>query len=222
MTEVIKSIFAFITDKDRKLSTKAVWGTIILFALFTLDFTLGFSVQYSNGKKLDQIIKINTILRDKTLDSNFVGILDEQRKELINKKHPYQSLTTFIKSISFSASEIDSINSKPTNNKVHDTAIQGRSEFWFIASSGGYYIILGVLLILFFPFVKNETSIGQKIATAILMALVMLLLSWFFYWLCGLIPRLFGKWAYNYWLNFIIQNVVIVMSVRLAKYTDRK
>ena len=218
MTEVIKSIWAFITDKDRKLSTKAVWVTIILFLFFVLDFTLGFTVQYSNEKKLDQIIKINTILRDKTLDSNFVGILVEQRKELINKKHPYQLLTTFIKSISFSPSKADTINIKATNIKVNDIAVPGRSEFWFIASSGGYYIVIGVLFILFFPFTKNENSIGQRIATAIIMALAMLMFAWFFYWLCGLIPLLFDRWWINYWLYFIIQNVVIFMSVRLTKY----
>lgn len=218
MTDLLKSIWLFITDKDRKLSTKAAWVTIILSLLFALDFALGISVQYSNEKKLDQIIKINTILRDKTLDSNFVGALVEQRKELINKKHPYQSLTTFIKSISFYSSKADTINSKLTNTKSHDTAVPGRSEFWFIASSGGYYIIIGILFILFFPFTKNENSIGQKIATAIIMALAMLMLAWFFYWLCGLISLLFGKWWINYWLYFIIQNTVIFMSVRLTKY----
>jgi hypothetical protein len=218
MTEVIKSIWAFIMDKDRKLSTKAVWVTIILFLFFALDFTLGFTVQYSNEKKLDQIIKINTILRDKTLDSNLVGILFEQRKELINKKHPYQSLTTFIKSISFSPSKADTINNKATNIKVNSIAVPGRSEFWFIASSGGYYIVIGLLFILFFPFTKNENSIGQRIATAIIMALAMLMFAWFFYWLCGLIPLLFNRWWINYWLYFIIQNVVIFMSVRLTKY----
>lgn len=218
MTDIIKSIWLFITDKNRKLSTKAAWVTIILSLLLALDFTLGISVQYSNEKKLDQIIKINTILRDKSLDSSFVALLTEQRKELINKKHPYQSLTAFVQSISFSPTKADTLNAKQTNVTAVDVGVPGRSEFWFIASSGGYYIVIGIMFILFFPFIKNGESLGQKIATTIIMALAMLMFAWFFYWLCGLIPLILDRWWINYWLYFIIQNTVIFLSVRLTKY----
>lgn len=219
MTEVIKSIISFITDKDRKLSNKAVWVTIILFILLILDFTLGISVQYSNEKRLDQIIKINTILRDKSLDSNFVATLIQQRKELIDKKHPYKYLKDYFKNISFSEAEKDSTKVVPTIPKNNFSIVPQRDEFWFIASSGGYYLILGVIFVIFFPFTSG--SLGEKIAITIIMGLVMLFLAWFFYWLFGLIPPLFHKWAINYWLNFILQNAIIIMSVRFAKKYDK-
>jgi hypothetical protein len=221
MNDILKTIVSFISDKDRKLSNKTVWVTIVLFLIFALDFTFGFSVHYTNETKLDQIIKINTVLRDKSLDSNYVATLLEQRKDLINKKHPYKQLTDFFKSISFSSNESDTLTVKPTIKQVDKSETPVRNEFWFITSSGGYYLLLGTVFVLFFPFTSGQNSLGQKIAITIIMGLAMLFLAWFFYWLFGLIPPLFGKWTFNYWLNFVLQNIVIVLSVRLAKYYEK-
>ncbi len=209
------SIVAYITDKERRLSTKTYVTIIFLTLIIILDNIIGLSYHYSVDKKLNEIQLVGQILKDTTLENNTRSELIALRQELLNKKYFYDYIT-------------DGINS--LYKKDHLTQIENliknvpspRNNIWFLISASGVFLLLYLLVIIVFPFTDKNNSVGQKIAIEILLIVFGAINTWLLYWLFGFIPKLGDTWTYNYVLNFIIQLLLFTGSIALIMKADKK
>lgn len=207
------TVFSYITDKERRLSTKTYVSIICIFLILALDNIVGFSYHYSMDRKLNEVKIVGEILKDSTLDQSVKKDLIKTRTELLRKRYFYGYISE-----SFS-----SIFSNNSVKKTPEEAQVQRSNFWFLISTSGIYLLCYFILIIIFPFMDDKNSFGQKIAIEIVIAIFGFVHISLFYWLMGLIPKLSDTWTWNYILNGSIQIAfTIILSLLVNKETKKK
>ncbi len=207
------TVFSYITDKERRLSTKTYVSIICIFLILIVDNIVGFSYHYSMDRKLNEVKIVGEILKDSTLDQSVKKDLIKTRTELLHKKYFYGYIS-------------DSFSAIFSNNSVKKTPeeVQAqRSNFWFLISTSGIYSLCYFILIIIFPFMDDKNSFGQKIAIEIIIAICGFVHISLFYWLMGLIPKLSDTWTWNYILNGSIQIAfTVTMSLLVNKEAKKK
>jgi hypothetical protein len=210
------TILTYITDKERKLSTKTYVTIICLALIIVLDNIIGLSYHYSVDKKLTEINVIGQILKDTTLEKSTRKELLTLRQEILNKKYFYDQITDGVKSLF--KKDVTPVHADKSTN-IAETP---RNNLWFLISSSGILLLFYFIMILVYPFIDKNNSFGQKLAIEIIIIVLGGLRIWLNYWLLGFIPKLGNTWTGNYILNFAIQILIFATSIVIIAREERK
>ncbi len=203
----IDNILSYITDSKKRLSSRAAIIVLIIVTIFLFDNIFGFSEYFNNGRQLDQLKSISILLKDSTIKGDVRLDLISMQSKTLKRKNLIDNTIDFFESLSVSNQKknVSAITSK-------QTPISQRNNLWFLFSSSGLYIIVGILLIPVMLITDKTTPILKLIATLIMMAIIFTFGAWFNYWLFDLFlhDKVFGSWVWNYLFSFILQIVFVL------------
>ena len=199
------SILHFLTDKSRKISTKAIVIVLSLLLLAIIDNTFSFSYFYNTSNKVNQLQKISEILKDKTLDKTENEKILLLRKDILTHQTYKDKIYNYLTNLDFDTTEkID---------EAESNQIGQRNEYIHLLTSAWWLLLPIGLLILLYPYIIISerkqilnTTIGLIFLTG-LSYLVSLLLSKIF----SFIPLIDNNPIYNYILNFIFSKKIYVI-----------
>jgi hypothetical protein len=198
-------ILNFITDRSKRLSTRATVIILTLFCILLIDNIFGVSFYYNKQRQLDQLQSVSLLLKDSTLSKETHLELVSLERQALNRKSIIDYSLSFFQNMSWTSS-------KQSQNTTNNNANPIRNNFWFLISSSGLYILVTLFVVPVVLLSKSNTPLLKLIATMVMFVIVMVFTCWFNYWLLDkLIPdRLFGSWIWNYIVNFIVQIGLIV------------
>jgi len=193
-----ENIFGFITDRSKRLSTRAAAIILTLFCLVLVDNIIGFSHYYNKQRQLDQLESISVLLRDSLLSSETKSELQSLEKQTFLRKNIIDYSLSFLNNLSWTIKS-SSTSKIETRNE--------RNNIWFLVSASGIYILVSILIIPILLIVDKKTPFFKLLAAMIMFGIVMFFTSWFNYWLLEkIIPdKVFGSWTWNYIINFVVQ-----------------
>lgn len=197
--DLLNSFFQFITDKTQGLSHKAILIISVIILIFLIDNTLSITYYSNNTKKIDQIAKLNEVIKDTSLTNRQRTILFQLREDIINRKTWKDKLWDFVSSIDFK----DKGNSSEISNSTND-----RSNFWHFISSAWIFIFLMII----FPFVgllDKKTTLGTTLSILLIIEPLFYGMGWLFAKLFSYIPIISNNPVYNYLLNSILSFILI-------------
>lgn len=214
----IDHITEFFFDEDRRLSSKAALVMFIILGVLFVDNYLGFSYNYNTDRKIEQVEKINALIKDTSVDSTTKSFALNIRSEVINRKNSVDYLLSLFRGKS-------NISIKHQDNIPIDTAKNNdpiispiKNNFWFNISAGGLYYLLAIIMIPMMLLTDKHTSFSQRLATGIASTISFVLFGLFFIWILGLIPQVTRTtWIWNYIINFTIQSTTIWLLVLLGQ-----
>jgi hypothetical protein len=199
------SILHFLTDKSRKISTKAIVIVLSLLLLAIIDNTFSFSYFYNTSNKVNQLQKISEILKDKTLDKTENEKILLLRKDILTHQTYKDKIYNYLTNLDFDTTKkID---------EAESNQIGQRNEYIHLLTSAWWLLLPIGLLILLYPYIIISerkqilnTTIGLIFLTG-LSYLVSLLLSKIF----SFIPLIDNNPIYNYILNFILSGLILLI-----------
>jgi len=208
----------FLFDEDKRLSSKAAVVVFIILAIIFVDNILGFSYSFSSDKKIEQVQKLNLILRDSTTDSTTKVFALNLRSQIIERKNIVNQTLSFFRGKSNNTIKHHA-NNPPANAKPNEPLISSiKNNFWFNVTASGIYFLLAIIIIPVMLFTDKKTSFTQRFATGIATAISFVLFALFFIWVLGLIPQITNStWVWNYVTNFLIQAAVIGLLVYVGQ-----
>lgn len=211
---VIDKILTYVTDSKKRLSSRATIIILSLVLMLFIDNIIGFSEHYNTSRELERLESITKLLKDNNLRDETKDKLLKLEKETLSRKNIIDYSVEFISSISWNSSK----------NKITDKRLEGRSNFWFLISSSGFYILATLFVAPILLFLDKETPTFSLIATVVTFVVIMIFTSWFNYWLFGkIIPdKLFGSWIWNYVANIVVQLGLVFGYIEIDKYSKRK
>lgn len=205
----------FLFDEDRRLSSKAAVVVFIVVAIVFVDNILGFSYSFSLDKKIEQVQKLNLILKDSTTDSTTKSFAINLRSQIIERKDIVSQTLSFFRGKSNSVIKHHA-NNPPATPRAIEVSI--KNNFWFNISASGIYFLLAIIMIPLMLFADKTTSLSQRLATGIATTVSFILFALFFIWVLGLIPQITNStWIWNYLINFIIQVIIMGLLVHLSQ-----
>lgn len=210
------NIFDFIISADHKASKKIVLIVITLISLSLLDYVFRFSDSYVAERKIEQLDRIQTILKDSTLSSNVRKELNRLQVKIINRKGLWDTLSYYFNIIQ---EEIKGDYNEPSELPKHDTDnTETRSLFWHVITSSSLFILMSVTLLLtiLWLIVTNKLATSTLIGIILLEVLLVILIVSFSYTL-ALIPIIINPFV-NYAFNIIIN---IIMYIILNNYSKK-
>lgn len=199
MDNTTNSIFNFFLDKSKSIGYKTAILISILGFLFISDFSLNFTYNLNVNNKLEQLSNIQILKKEYSKDSLNLNKLIKLENEIINKRHYSEYLD--LSKIEFEEKTIP----KPTKN----LEIKKFSAFW-MAISSSYSLVLMFPIILLLPFFtkeKEKNFTWAWIAMMIIWISIIVLITVISYQ----IPLVSGKAMYNYWLNFGIHSILLIL-----------
>jgi len=198
-------ILNFITDRSKRLSTRATVSILSLVFILLIDNIFGVSFYYNKQRQLDQLQSVSLLLKDSTLSNETHSELVLLEKQALNRKSIVDYSLSFLQNISWTSS-------KQSQNTINNNAKPIRNNFWFLISASGLYILVTIFVLPVLLLTDRKTPFLKLFASMVMFVIVMIFTSWFNYWLFDkLIPdRLFGSWIWNYIVNFIVQIGLIV------------
>lgn len=208
----IDNILSFVTDRNKKLSTRATIVILSVVALLALDNILGFTYNYKVNQKLEQLESVSELLEEEILTSGTRKELRKIELETVEREDVLDLFSRFVSSIEL-----------PSNDNSSGRPSGERNNFWFLITSSGLYILVSLLFVPVLLFTDKETHFGTLITGMIMFLLIMAFTSWFNYWLMGvLIPdQLFGSWGWNYFANLLIQIGLIFAYNAAGNYAKK-
>ena len=211
----IDHITAFLFDEDRRLSSKAAVVVFVILAIVFVDNILGFSYSFSSDKKIEQVQKLNLILKDSTTDSTTKAFALNLRSQIIERKNVVAQTLSFFRGKSNNTIKHQT-NNPPAIPKAIESSI--KNNFWFNVSASGIYFLLAVIMIPLMLFTDKTTSFSQRLATGIATTISFVLFALFFIWVLGLIPQITNStWVWNYIINFLIQIITMGLLVYVGQ-----
>lgn len=212
MSSYLDHITEFLFDENRRLSSKAALVVFVVIAVIFIDNILGFSYYYNIEKKVEQVQKLNSLIKDPTTDSTTKSFAIVLRSEILERENMINHVVLFFRNMKWSQSKDIQTNKNKTTQAIINTV--EKNSFWFHLSAGGLYYLLSLLMIPIMVFTDKNTSLPQRIATGILAGAVFFSLGWLFYWLCTFIPQISSvTWFWNYTINFILQLFILGLLI---------
>lgn len=209
-----ENIFGFITDRSKRLSTRATAVIITIFCLVLVDNIIGFSHYYNKQRQLDQLKSISVLLNDPLLSQETKNELIELEKQTFKRKNIFDYSISFIKDISLT---------KNASTKTEKSTRSERNDIWFLFSASGLYILVIIFVVPVLLLTDKKTPFLKLLASMIMFIIVMFFTCWFNYWLFDkIIPdKVFGSWTWNYVINFVLQ-IGLVIGLLFATNTMNK
>lgn len=219
--DFIQSAFTFITDKSNKFISKLFLVFSILTVLIMVDNIFGYTYYSNIEKKLTQIEKINSIVKDTAIDIHTKNKLTLLRKEIIEKKNIQDYLSFFIKNIS-----LNNLKSKITNNPVSDNPIKRNFYLQYISTAWLELIFLFIITVSVPKMIHkkrdNEIESNYIFFKYIVSLIGLLSIGLIHTILYSLIPIPFGIPFLSYILNFSITLIIILIVNKLGDVFDKK
>lgn len=221
--EVLKELFAFLTDANRHFSAKAGIFILIILTTILVNNVFGFTYYYNINNKIEKTSAINKLLQDSTTSKDNRAVLVRMRDDILNRQTAVESAVQLVsntyKRLNYNSHKEQS-SAKGKEELV--VKIPERNNTWFLISSSGIYaaaLITIIPLILFYGFQTPEPV--NFFTGAVISGAVLYSLAAFNYYTFGLIPIIRNNWSWNYALNFLLQvaflfimGLIIVRSKR--------
>lgn len=199
MDHTTNSIFNFFLDKSKSIGYKTAILISILGFLIITDFSLNFTYNLNINNKLEQLSNIQKLKKEYSKDSVNMVKLTKLENNIINQKHYSEYLD--LSKIEF--------EQKPETERMKKTNEKEYSPFW-MAISSSYSLILAFPVILLLPFFsddKQKSFFWAWVAMMIIWISIIVLLTVISYQ----IPLINGKPMYNYWGNFVIHSIFLLI-----------
>lgn len=218
----IESITDFILDREAKVSSKAAVIISIVFSLILIDNIFGFSFHYNKDKKIDEIERLNAIIKDNSVDSATRAYCIQMRADVINQKDVITQASSFFRNTNRTSSRQPQKSNVSETPTTIDSAI--KNNFWFHVSASGIYYIAAVFVLFLFLFLdRKRISLFQRIILCVSTSLSMLIMAAFVYWIDTNIPQLSKTtWVWNYIVNATIQITIVTFLVILTIKANKK
>jgi hypothetical protein len=212
MKEFYAILLSFITNKNHRLTTRALGFAAIILSLMLLNNFFGVSLYFTNGKKLEQLTTLSTLLKDTALSKETHAKLLVMEKELFERQTLVGTGWHFLTGL-FTSNNVGTApksEMRPPNNLL-----------FFISSS--FIFIIGVLVMIAVIFIDQKTPFWEMVTIAILASIAFLLGGMFNYWLFGKIfPKmLLNSWTYNYVLNGIMHILMVAFLMWSTKKLEK-
>ena len=194
-----ENILDFVTDKSKRLSSRATIVIISILMILLADNIIGFSYYYNKERQIEQLINVTELLKDPSIDSELRSELLILQKQSFKRENVIDKSLSFINSIS---------NTETVNGK--DNNINPRNNYLYLASTSGLYILIALFVVPVLLLTTRNIPFLQLIAMLLVFLVIMFFTSWFNYWLFEkIIPsEVFGSWTWNYIINFMLQIVL--------------
>ena len=206
-------VWDFLVDGKHKFSKKFLLAFFAFLSLLAIDYFFRFSDSYIAEKKIEQLGKIEEILKQDSISTQSKNELLRIEKQVINRQGFWDLSSDLISLIQITINSPKQIiktpiATKPIDNKnlkIVEIKIE-RSVFWHILTSCWYLIAFMVV----FPFAiisqKTENKTVMIITVEIIFAALIALVSYLF----ALIPVLNNP-IYNYMLNLAIPILLLLL-----------
>lgn len=215
MTNIYERFVEYILDSNKKISRRVSLVILIILGIILTDNILGFSTYYINNNKIEQISKINNILRDSISDEETIVAAKELRSDIIKRENIFVKIKDMAANIGFHNIKKGSTKPSLNNNKI---PVDEPNKFVFYLSCGGVFFAISFFVSPILFFVDKSSSFIQRLVMTILTLMSFFCLGLFFSWLFGFIPKLFAyTWTWNYLLNSLLQIGIIFLVFKTNK-----
>jgi hypothetical protein len=219
----IDSITNFLLNKNNRLSTKAIFIIFIIISFFFIDNYIGFSYYFNNQKKIEQIIELDKIISDSTVDKSTILFAKQLRTDVIKRENLINNIYLSFRNDNLinpikQTKNVTKVIAK--NNSPNISSI--KNIFWFYLSSSGIFYLFGILMFFFLILVDFKTSLIQRLGTGFLFLISFSILGLFITWLMSFIPQILNHdWIFNYLLNMLIQLSIIYLLFIFSKKMNK-
>ena len=219
MFEFLTKILSYLTDQGKRFSSKALMILIIIFGVLLVDNILGFSYYFSTEKQINQIEKLNNLIKDPITDSATMMYVVELRRDIINRTNWANQASSFFRGKPRNIN-IAQVNNPAAIPKPIESAI--RNNFLFHISAGGIYYALAPIFLIMVIFTNRKTSLYSRLSTGAFSFILIWGFGFFFYSLFNLIPKLVSDtWVWNYILNVILQFGLLLFAGVMVNFARK-
>ena len=209
------TILNFLTDKTRKISTKALAVIMSLVLLIIIDNTFSFSYFHNTSEKVNQLTTISEILKDTTLVKSEKEEFLILRKDILRHRTFKDKIYNYLTNFNFETNEIEQVNKPKKTIK--------RNEYIHLLTSAWWILLPLGLIVILFPFIIL-TERKQILNTTLGMVFIVgigYLVSLLFSKLFSFIPLIDNNPIYNYILNFILSGIILGITTIMGKKVDK-
>ncbi len=218
MDNTANSLLNFFLDKSKSIGVKTALTISILGLLLLVDVGLNLSYNLSLNNKISQLERIQNLKKSYQTDSLKFAQIIKLENEILTKNH-YSDFLRFDFSTENQISNTKNQNANQsktatkTPNNPNPTTI---STFWMIVSSNYSLILMWPFLILL-PILPNQEYkkgyfFGWIALNVVWIGLIALIAVIAFQ-----IPIIADNPTYNYWLNFGIHSLFLILIVLVSK-----
>ncbi|MDY3362396.1 hypothetical protein PG623_00130 [Riemerella anatipestifer] len=219
MSELINTIFIFFTDKTKKITHKTFLILTVIIGLIFLDNTLSFTFTFNNKNKLEQVEKLNSILKDSTLSKQEIAKLGLLRTNIIEHKTWKDNIYEKLLSLDFKSTEDG--NKPIVKNDKHKVSIERNYWLHFISSSW-IFTILMIIMPFIGLFSEKNGSISAFIVVILMIEPLFFGMSWLFAKLFSYIPIIDNNPVWNYLLNTLLHLFIFMIIGFLINRNEKK
>jgi hypothetical protein len=206
--ENIQSAYSFFVNKNNSLTKKGIVLISVVSILFIIEVVFKFSYNIHVNNKLTQLEIISNIKKGYNVNSLELDYLNEQKEEVLNRRHYFYHIKTFYHSLSDNIKKI----TYPTNSEIK---IKPKLSIFYTVLSGSYLFLIAWLVFIISPIVSNNrvfSNIYDLIAATFTLALFTVIFTSLFM----LLPVLY-KPIINYILYFIIHTSLFIYIGKKTK-----
>ncbi len=198
--DFLTNLTSYFTDKDTRFLKKVLFVIFITLGLLILDNVFSFSYYFNISRKTEQLSKINSLIKDKSLNDIEIAKIDHIRTELLDHKYLYEK--DYIK--------IFSIPFKDVRNP------------WLHFISVNVFLLLFMFILPLIFLVEKDNNIDSILILIFIVEPLLLLCGWVIATMFSKIPLLGNPW-WNYGLNFISSLIFIgFVNVSLKRLNEMK
>ncbi|MDF7813627.1 hypothetical protein [Hymenobacter sp. YC55] len=232
--DLITKLIEYLTDPKRHVSSKVIILIfLVLSAIFINDIT-GFTYYSNIENRISKIKDITELRRDSSLSASTKAKLIALETEVMNRKNIIEYMSSLAAEASNSMHGISfkypkqapdkhaDVSEKPqivVSSIVYPTA---KSGFIHLMTSSGIYIIVGIILVPILLAASANSSLTDILGGLLILAVITFGLSWINYFLFGLIPQIGNSWKWNYYLNCVLQVLVMIFYYVLGSNVKTK
>ena len=165
--DFIYKFLNFITDSNRRLSSKAAIVILLLVSVVVLDNVTGFSYYYNKNRQLEQLEAIKILLSDSTLTTETRQKLVVLESHVLDRKSIIDYSLSFLKNISLASS-------KQSQNTINNNPKIIRNNIWFLLSTSGIYILTTILVVPVLFITDRKTPFWKLFASMLIFTIVLI------------------------------------------------
>lgn len=230
MSELLKRIFDFLTNRKLHVSKKIIISILSILAIILLDNYYGFSYYFLSNLKVEHVRKIEEAKRYALNDSVLTIYLNQIEAKSIARDTYIDNFFELFKSEPKNEITESSILEIKTKSEYESKNTPASAEKWFpekpirsklwhtITSS--FAPILGVFISFIALIISFFNKSGERfmmLLGSILLFVLFAFLIWVLQWLLGLIPVILNRAYLNYILSISLNIVFIIGLYKLGK-----
>lgn len=219
---MFQELLNFFLNANHKPFWKGLTFVLIILVFFFVDYFFRFSDSYITDSKLNQITKIQTLLKNECID-------DEIKKELLKIQKQIIYRITFWERCSIITTEIYKTYSKRNSflnvnsDKKKDLSTSEssypvqRNLFWHFLSSSWFLLISMIIFPIILIYEKNAKS---KFETIFMFEIIFSLFAIIYSYFLAFVPILLDV-RINYFINFVSIFILSGIFISLDKFLKK-